>query len=161
MYKTINCTIDDSNIQLPQYETVRASGMDIRAWKYALPTDLKTTLDFTEEGFTLKPLQRVLIKTGIHVELGEDEEIQVRSRSGLALKNGIVVLNSPGTVDEDYRGDIGVILINLGYDDFVIHRNDRIAQIVVVKVEKRELKVVDKLSVTKRGEGGFNSTGTK
>jgi len=107
------------------------------------------------------PGDRVLVKTGLHIELPPNTEAQVRPRSGLALKHGITVLNTPGTVDEDYRGDIGVILINLGKESFVIKKGDRIAQLVFHKVEKFNLNVVDKLSDTNRGEGGFNSTGVK
>jgi dUTP pyrophosphatase len=161
MNKLLNCTVDGEDVILPKYETVRASGMDVRAWKFALPNNPSVSIDFPEEGIVLSPLQRVLIKTGIHVELREDEEIQIRARSGLALKNGITVTNGIGTIDEDYRGDVGVILINLSNEDFTIKKNDRIAQIVVTKVEKRDLHIVNELSETKRGDGGFNSTGTK
>lgn len=157
--KKINCTIDDSNITLPKYESQFASGIDLRAWKIYLP-DSKKEFD-CELGFILMPGDRVLVKTGLHIELPPNTEAQVRPRSGLALKHGITVLNTPGTVDEDYRGDIGVILINLGKESFVIKKGDRIAQLVFHKVEKFNLNVVDKLSDTNRGEGGFNSTGVK
>ena len=160
MNNKINCTISKDTI-LPKYETVCASGMDLRAWKYANPEDLKTTHDIPDVGLILYPMNRVLIKTGIHIELPENTEGQIRSRSGLALKNGIVVLNSPGTIDEDYKGDLGVVLINLSDEPFKINKGDRIAQIVFQKVEKFDLNIVDKLSETVRGEGGFNSTGTK
>lgn len=161
MNQIINCTIDDLDITLPKYETVCASGMDLRAWKYSLPNDLKTVLDFSEDGFELRPFQRILIKTGLHIELPENVEAQIRPRSGLALKNGISIVNSPATIDEDYRGDIGIILINLGSESFTIKKNDRIAQLVFQKVEKYDFKTVDELSKTLRGEGGFNSTGLK
>lgn len=161
MNQTINCTIDNDNITLPQYETTGASGMDLRAYKYSLPSNLKETLDFSDEGFTLKPHQRVLIKTGTHIELPENMEAQIRPRSGLALKHGITVCNAPGTIDEDYRGNVGVILLNTSDQDFVIRKNDRIAQMVFMKVEKFDLNLVDKLSETIRGSGGFNSTGVK
>lgn len=161
MSNKINCTIDDANIILPKYETEYASGVDLRAWKYTYPSDLTTTLDFPEEGLILQPLERVLIKTGLHIELPPNTEAQIRPRSGLALKHGISIVNTPGTIDEDYRGDIGVILINLSNQPFTIKKGDRIAQMVFQKVEKFDLEVVNKLSDTIRGQGGFNSTGTK
>jgi dUTP pyrophosphatase len=159
MNNIINCIIDDDNIDLPKYESVCASGMDLRAWKYSNPKKLSETLDIPEEGIVLNTLDRILIKTGLHIELPEDTEAQIRPRSGLALKYGISIVNSPGTVDEDYRGDVGVILINLGEYPFTIKKGDRIAQLVFQKVEKFDLKVVDKLSETIRGEGGYGSTG--
>jgi len=159
----INCTVDSPNIILPKYESEYASGMDLRAWRYALPVDIKNGVDWEidDNGIRLFPQERVLIKTGLHIELPENVEAQIRPRSGLALKYGITVLNTPGTVDSDYRGDIGVILINLGNESFVIKKGDRVAQIVFNKVEKFDLQVVDKLSETIRGEDGFNSTGVK
>lgn len=159
MNNIINCIIDDDNIDLPKYESVCASGMDLRAWKYSNPKKLSETLDIPEEGIVLNTLDRILIKTGLHIELPEDTEAQIRPRSGLALKYGISIVNSPGTVDEDYRGDVGVILINLGEYPFTIKKGDRIAQLVFQKVEKFDLKVADKLSETIRGEGGYGSTG--
>ena len=161
MNKIINCTADGEDVVLPQYETEKASGMDLRAWKYSLPSDLKNTQDFKEGGFTLMPHERVLIKTGLHIELDEDIEAQIRGRSGLALKHGIVVAQGVGTVDEDYRGDVGVILLNTSNEPFIIKKDDRIAQIVFAEVKKRKLKLADTLNNTKRGEGGFNSTGTR
>jgi len=155
----INCTVDNSNVILPKYETVRSSGIDLKAWKYSSPRKLSKTLDFPEEGIVLYPLDRILIKTGLHIELPKNTEAQIRPRSGLALKYGISIVNSPGTIDEDYRGDIGVILINLGKYPFIIKKGDRIAQLVFQKVEKFDLKVVDKLSETIRGEGGYGHTG--
>ncbi|MFA5559303.1 MAG: dUTP diphosphatase [Methanofastidiosum sp.] len=159
----MNCTVDSPNIILPKYESEYASGMDLRAWRYALPVDIKNGVDWEidDNGIRLFPQERVLIKTGLHIELPENVEAQIRPRSGLALKYGITVLNTPGTVDSDYRGDIGVILINLGNESFVIKKGDRVAQIVFNKVEKFDLQVVDKLSETIRGEDGFNSTGVK
>jgi len=154
----INCTVDNEDIVLPKYESECASGMDLRAWKYSLPTNLKETLNFQEEGFILNTLDRVLIKTGLHIELPPDIEAQIRPRSGLALKSGISIVNSPGTVDEDFRGDIGVILINMSNEPFVIKKGDRIAQMVFQKVEKFNLNIVDKLQDTLRGDGGFGST---
>ena len=146
---------------MPKYESVCASGMDLRAWKFAFPNNPKNVMDFHESGFMLMHMERILIKTGLHIELPKNIEAQIRPRSGLALKHGITVLNSPGTIDEDYRGDIGVILINLSQKPFIIKKGDRIAQIVFQKVEKFDLEIVDKLSDTVRGEGGFDSTGTK
>ncbi len=158
MNQTINCTIEDESL-LPKYETVCASGMDLKAWKWVNPKDLNTEFDFNENDFVLYPLSRVLVKTGLHIELPENIEAQIRPRSGLALKKGISIVNSPGTIDEDYRGDIGVILINLGDEPFVIKKGDKIAQMVFQKVEKYDLNPVDQLSVTVRGEGGFGHTG--
>ena len=155
----INCIVDNSNVILPKYETVRSSGIDLKAWKYSSPRKLSKTLDFPEEGIVLYPLDRILIKTGLHIELPKNTEAQIRPRSGLALKYGISIVNSPGTIDEDYRGDIGVILINLGKYPFIIKKGDRIAQLVFQKVEKFDLKVVDELSETMRGEGGYGHTG--
>lgn len=154
----INCTVDSKEITLPKYETVCASGMDIRAYKFALPNDLKTTLDFP---YTLKPFERVLVKSGLHIELPRNTEAQIRPRSGLALKHGISIVNSPGTIDEDFKGEIGVVLINMSDENFTINKGDRIAQMVFQKVEKFNLNIVDKLSKTVRGQGGFNSTGVK
>lgn len=157
MNNKINCVIDNVDM-LPKYETVCASGMDLKAWKYALPEDLKTTVDFTPNGFVLWPMERVLIKTGLHIELPVDTEAQIRPRSGLALKNGISIVNSPGTIDEDFRGEIGVILVNLSNEPFKIKKGDRIAQMVFQKVEKFDLNIVDELSNSVRGEDGFGST---
>ena len=156
----VNCIFKGDG-KLPKYETIGAVGMDLRANEYSLPYNLKETYDFSDGCFVLKPLQRVLIKTGLFVELPENVEAQIRPRSGLALKSGITVLNSPGTIDEDYRGDIGVILFNTSGTDFVINKGDRIAQMVFNEVTKAELIQVDVLNVTLRGEGGYNSTGVK
>ena len=137
--------VNKSNNKLPQYETELSAGMDVRA--------------FLDSSITLQPLDRILIKTGLFAELEKGFEIQVRPRSGLALKKGITVLNSPGTIDADYRGEIGVILINLSNDDFIINSGDRIAQLVVSKHEQPNLEQTDSLDSTLRGEKGFGSTG--
>ncbi len=136
-----------SQHELPKYETSASAGVDLRA-------NLETAI-------TLKPLERVLVKTGLFLEIPEGFEAQVRPRSGLALKKGITVLNSPGTVDADYRGEVGVILINLSSEEFVIENGERIAQLVFAKVEQANWVNVEILSETARGEGGFGSTGVK
>ena len=130
---------------LPQYATPQGAGMDLRA-----------NLDAP---VTLKPLERKLIPTGLHIALPVGYEAQVRPRSGLALKKGITVLNTPGTIDADYRGEIGVILINLSQDDFVIEDGERIAQMVIARHEQGEFIAVEVLNETERGEGGFGHTG--
>ena len=132
---------------LPFYATAQSAGMDLRA-----------NLD---EPVTLKPLERRLIPTGLHIALPEGYEAQVRPRSGLALKKGVTVLNSPGTIDADYRGEIGVVLINLSQEDFVINDGERIAQMVVAKHETAGFLQVDVLDDTERGEGGYGHTGTR
>jgi len=137
--------INKSSHQLPKYETTASAGMDLRA-------------NLTES-IVLKPFERVLVKTGLFIELPVGYEAQVRPRSGLALKKGITVLNTPGTIDADYRGEIGVILINLSNEEFVIENGERIAQLVIAKYEQAELIEVNVLSETQRGAGGFGSTG--
>ena len=137
--------VNKSNNKLPEYETELSAGMDVRA--------------FIENPINLKPLERTLVKTGLYVELEKGFEIQVRPRSGLALKKGITVLNSPGTIDADYRGEIGVILINLSKENFIINSGDRIAQLVVCKYEQPIIKLSDSLGETERGKKGFGSTG--
>ena len=132
-------------LELPQYQTVGAAGMDIRA--------------AVSEPIVLAPLQRVSIPTGIAMAIPTGFEVQVRPRSGLAFRNGISIPNSPGTIDSDYRGEVQVLLINLGSEDFVITRGMRIAQLVVARVIQAELKVVSSLDETVRGQGGFGSTG--
>ena len=139
--------INRSDNSLPAYETLHAAGMDLKA--------------FLEEPVLLKPMHRQLIPTGIFIELPEGYEAQIRPRSGLAFKHGITVLNTPGTIDADYRGEIGVILVNLSNDDFVINNGERIAQLIIAKHERAEWIPVEELSETSRGEGGFGSTGTK
>jgi dUTP pyrophosphatase len=142
--QTVNI-INQSNNPLPQYATEGSSGMDLRA--------------FVETAVTLQPLQRSLIPTGLFIELPKGFEAQVRPRSGLAVKQGITCLNSPGTVDADYRGELKVVLINLSSEAQVIHPGDRIAQMVIQKVERVKLVEVQQLSATSRGEGGFGHTG--
>lgn len=139
--------INTSSNSLPEYETVASAGMDLRA-NVASP-------------IVLNPMDRALIKTGLFIELPVGVEAQVRPRSGLALKKGITVLNTPGTIDADYRGEIGVILVNLSQETFTIEQGDRIAQLVISKHERAEWNEVDALSVTTRGEGGFGSTGAQ
>ena len=137
--------VNKSNNDLPRYETELSAGMDVRS--------------FIQSPIILKPLERKLVNTGLYAQLEKGYEIQVRPRSGLALKKGITVLNSPGTIDADYRGEIGVILINLSNDDFIINSGDRIAQLVVSKHERPNLEQTDSLDSTLRGEKGFGSTG--
>lgn len=137
--------INKSGNPLPSYATSGSSGMDIRA-------DL-------EEPLHLKPLERVLVPTGLFIELPEGYEAQVRPRSGLAIKQGITCLNTPGTIDNDYRGEIKIILINLSGENQIIQTGDRIAQLVIQKVEYAQLVQVDSLTITERSSGGFGSTG--
>ena len=139
--------INKSNHDLPHYETIASAGMDLRA-------------NILEQ-ITLKPLERTIVKTGLFIELPIGTEAQVRPRSGLAAKKGITVLNAPGTVDADYRGEIGVILVNLSNDDFVIENGERIAQMVIAAHEQAEWVEVEELNNTDRGAGGFGSTGLK
>ncbi|MDP5106657.1 MAG: dUTP diphosphatase [Polaribacter sp.] len=137
--------INKSKHATPTYETEGAAGMDLRA--------------NIDASITLKPLERTIVKTGLFIALPVGFEAQVRPRSGLAAKNGITVLNSPGTVDADYRGEIGVILVNLSNDDFVINDGERIAQLIIAKHERANWQEVTVLSETERGAGGFGSTG--
>ncbi len=139
--------INKSKHALPEYATAQSAGMDLRA-----------NLD---EAITLKPLERAIIPTGLHIALPAGYEAQVRPRSGLAAKHGITVLNSPGTIDADYRGDIGVILCNCSNNDFVVEDGERIAQLVITKHESVGWKPVENLSNTERGAGGFGHTGKK
>ncbi|MEO8515180.1 MAG: dUTP diphosphatase [Flavobacterium sp.] len=139
--------INKSQHELPSYETIASAGMDLRA-------------NITEP-ITLQPLERALVKTGLFIELPIGVEAQVRPRSGLAFKKGITVLNSPGTVDADYRGEVGVILVNLSNEAFVVENGERIAQLIIAKHERAEWQEVTVLSETSRGEGGFGSTGVK
>lgn len=133
--------------QLPAYATPQSAGMDLRA--------------NIEEPITIKPLERKLIGTGLHIALPEGYEAQIRPRSGLALKHGLTVLNSPGTVDADYRGEIMVLLVNLSDKDFVVNDGERIAQMVIAKHEQGEFVEVAELDETERGEGGYGHTGVK
>ena len=135
----------DKNINLPQYKTRYSSGMDLIA--------------NINETITIQPGKKSIIPTGIAVSIPLEYEVQIRPRSGLAAKNGIGVLNSPGTIDADYRGEVKVILINLGNSSFKINKNDRIAQMILCPIAKVEFEEVDELPDTKRGEGGFGSTG--
>ncbi len=139
--------INESVHELPHYETEASAGMDLRA--------------NLESPITLKPLERVIVKTGLFIELPIGYEAQVRPRSGLAAKKGITVLNAPGTIDADYRGEIGVILVNLSNDDFTIESGERVAQLVIARHERAEWEEAGSLSETARGAGGFGSTGTK
>jgi dUTP pyrophosphatase len=143
---TINI-INKSAHALPHYETEASAGMDLRA--------------NLEQAVILKPLGRAIIKTGLFIELPIGLEAQVRPRSGLAAKHGITVLNAPGTIDADYRGEIGVILVNLSSNDFTIENGERIAQLVIAKHERATWQPVQDLSETARGIGGFGSTGVK
>ena len=137
--------INRSKHQLPSYETLLSAGMDIRA--------------FLEESIVLKPLERKLIPTGLYMAIPAGYEAQIRPRSGLAFKNGITLLNTPGTIDADYRGELGIIMANLSQDDFTVHDGDRIAQMVINKFEQVEWDEVESLDETERGEGGFGHTG--
>lgn len=139
--------INKSNNPLPEYSTIMSAGMDLRA--------------FIEHPIVLRSLNRVLIPTGLYIELPKRYEAQVRPRSGLALKHGVTVLNSPGTIDADYRGEICVILINLSNEPFFINSGDRIAQLVFHKYAKAEFVEVEHLDETERGEGGFGHSGNK
>ena len=143
---TINI-INKSAHALPHYETIASAGMDLRA-------NLNAPI-------TLKPLERTIIKTGLFIELPIGYEAQVRPRSGLAAKKGVTVLNAPGTIDADYRGEIGVILVNLSNEHFTVENGERVAQLVIAKHERAEWIEVQELSETARGEGGFGSTGVK
>ena len=139
--------INHSKHALPSYETIASAGLDVRA-NLASPIELK-------------PFERTLVKTGLFMEIPVGVECQVRPRSGLALKKGITVLNSPGTIDADYRGEVGVILVNLSQETFVIEDGERIAQLVFAKVEQAQWNAVSQLTETERGAGGFGSTGVK
>ena len=139
--------VNKGHQQLPTYATPQSAGMDLRA--------------NIEAPITLRPMERRLIPTGLHIALPEGYEAQVRPRSGLALKHGLTVLNSPGTIDADYRGEVGVLLINLSQEDFVINDGERIAQMVIARHEQADFVVVEELDQTERGEGGYGHTGVK
>lgn len=139
--------INKSHHPLPQYATPLSAGLDLRA--------------FLKESITLKPLERALVSTGLSIELPQGYEAQIRPRSGLALKHGLTVLNSPGTIDADYRGEIGVVLVNLSNEDFVIQDGERICQMVIAAHTQVELIDSELLSDTERGSGGFGHTGKK
>ncbi|TCO73866.1 dUTP diphosphatase [Rhodovulum euryhalinum] len=140
----------DRDLPLPSYETAGAAGADIRA---NLPPDIRAA------GFTLQPMQRRIAPTGFRMAFPPGFEVQIRPRSGLALKHGITLPNTPGTIDSDYRGPLGVLLVNLGAEPYTIHHGDRIAQMIVAPVVQAAFAVVDTLDPTGRGEGGFGSTG--
>ena len=137
--------VNKSTNALPHYSTEQSAGMDLRAW--------------LKEPVTLQPMERTLIPTGIYIELPPGYECQIRPRSGLALKRGLTVLNSPGTIDADYRGEIGVILINLSQEDFTVNDGERIAQMVIARHEQAEWIPVETLDETERGAGGFGHSG--
>ena len=139
--------VNKGNQPLPKYQTAQSAGMDLRA--------------NIDAPVLIKPLDRKLIPTGLHIALPEGYEAQIRPRSGLAIKKGITVINTPGTIDPDYTGDVGVILVNLSNEDFVVQPGDRIAQMVINKFEQAEFKVVEELDETERGEGGYGHTGIK
>ena len=139
--------INKGHQPLPAYATTQSAGMDLR--------------DNIQKTITLRPMERRLIPTGLHIALPEGYEAQVRPRSGLALKHGLTVLNSPGTIDSDYRGEVMVLLINLSDTDFIVNDGERIAQIVIAKHEQGEWIKVEELDETERGEGGYGHTGVK
>ena len=139
--------VNKGNQPLPKYQTAQSAGMDLRA--------------NIDAPILIKPLDRKLIPTGLHIALPEGYEAQIRPRSGLAIKNGITCINTPGTIDADYRGDVGVILVNLSNEDFVVKPGERIAQMVINKFEQAEFEVVEELDETERGEGGYGHTGIK
>ena len=139
--------VNKGNQPLPKYQTSQSAGMDLRA--------------NIDAPILIKPLDRKLIPTGLHIALPEGYEAQIRPRSGLSIKNGITIINTPGTIDPDYRGDVGVILVNISNEDFVVQPGDRIAQMVINKFEQAEFEVVEELDETERGEGGYGHTGIK
>ena len=139
--------INKGNQPLPEYATPQSAGVDLRA--------------NIDEPIELKPLSRALIPTGLHIALPEGYEAQIRPRSGLAIKKGITCLNTPGTIDADYRGEVGVILINLSAETFIVNPGERIAQMIINKFEQAEFELVEELDETERGEGGFGHTGVK
>ena len=147
MHKIRINVVNNGHQPLPQYATEQSAGLDLRA-------DI-------DEPIVLHPMERRLIKTGLHIALPEGYEAQVRPRSGLALKHGITVLNSPGTIDADYRGEVCVLLVNLSQDDFTINAGERIAQMVVARHEQVEWVTVGRLDETERGTGGYGHTGVK
>ena len=144
---TMKIKVFNSSISIPKYETIHSAGMDIRAF-------------IPDEDIEIKPRETKIIPTGLYFEIPTGHEVQIRPRSGLALKNGITILNSPGTIDADYRGEIKVILINHSSNTFIITNEMRIAQMVVTQFTRIDLIEVSQLSETDRGEGGFGSTGT-
>ena len=141
-------TVNNSHHPLPAYSTIDSAGMDVRAY---LPNG----------PIVLKPMERRLIPTGLHIELPQGYECQIRPRSGLALKHGLTIVNSPGTIDADYRGEIGVVLMNLSQDEFIVNDGERICQMVVKEYTRVEWVQTESLSSSERGEGGFGHTGVK
>ena len=139
--------VNKGNQPLPEYATPQSAGVDLRA--------------NIDEPVELKPLSRALIPTGLHIALPEGYEAQIRPRSGLAIKKGITCLNTPGTIDADYRGEVGVILINLSAETFIVNPGERIAQMIINKFEQAKFELVEELDETERGEGGFGHTGVK
>ena len=139
--------VNKGNQPLPEYATPQSAGVDLRA--------------NIDEPVELKPLSRAIIPTGLHIALPEGYEAQIRPRSGLAIKKGITCLNTPGTIDADYRGEVGVILINLSAETFIVNPGERIAQMIINKFEQAEFELVEELDETERGEGGFGHTGVK
>ena len=139
--------VNKGNQPLPKYQTSQSAGMDLRA--------------NIDAPILIKPLDRKLIPTGLRIALPEGYEAQIRPRSGLTIKNGITIINTPGTIDPDYTGDVGVILVNISNEDFVVQPGDRIAQMVINKFEQAEFEVVEELDETERGEGGYGHTGIK
>lgn len=139
--------VNKGNQPLPKYQTSQSAGMDLRA--------------NIDAPVLIKPFDRKLIPTGLHIALPEGYEAQIRPRSGLTIKKGITIINTPGTIDSDYRGDIGVILVNISNEDFVVQPGDRIAQMVINKFEQAKFEVVEELDETERGEGGYGHTGIK
>ena len=139
--------VNKGNQPIPEYATPQSAGVDLRA--------------NIDEPVELKPLSRALIPTGLHIALPKNCEAQIRPRSGLAIKKGITCLNTPGTIDADYRGEVGVILINLSAETFIVNPGERIAQMIINKFEQAEFELVEKLDETERGEGGFGHTGIK
>ena len=139
--------VNKGNQPLPEYATPQSAGVDLRA--------------NIDEPIELKPLNRTLIPTGLHIALPEGYEAQIRPRSGLAIKKGITCLNTPGTIDADYRGEVGVIVINLSAETFIVNPGERIAQMIINKFEQAEFELVEELDETERGEGGFGHTGVK
>ncbi|MFA6769617.1 MAG: dUTP diphosphatase [Bacteroidales bacterium] len=137
--------LNNSSFELPSYATTHSAGMDLRA--------------NISDSLVIKPLQRVLVPTGLHIQLPQGYEAQIRPRSGLAIKHGIGLVNSPGTIDADYRGEIKIIVVNLSNEEFTLNPGERIAQMVISKYEKAILTQCESLDNTERGEGGFGSTG--
>lgn len=140
----------DQSVALPSYETAGAAGADIRA---------NFSVDSRNTGLEMQPMQRTIVPTGLRMEIPEGFEVQVRPRSGLAFKHGLTLINTPGTIDSDYRGLVGVLMINLGAEPFTVHHGERIAQLIVAPVVQARFETGGALSKTRRGSGGFGSTG--